>query len=192
MFEGRTVQALMLALVLPALACGEPLSGARVERFVESLRVLQADEHFLRAIEQGQQVRGMAATVPGSMMVSESLVALRRASSQDNRELEAMMGRIAREHGFNDTEDWADAGDRILLALMSLGLEEPAPALLQRLDRIEAELHDSDHFSDDQKVRMARMLSASRKRVEQAGDVSQQDRAAVEPYVGELKKALAW
>lgn len=192
MLQRKMTWPLLLILLLPTLVGAQPLTGDRVGRFLQSMKALQADENYVAALHEQRRSGNRGLGFPGSMMVSEVLPAAASGEAPGDQENLARLETIVTEHGFNGPGDWASTGDRILLTLMSFGLEDSAPALLQQISDMEKGLAERPHFSDTQKARMAQMLTASRGRIEQALEVTQAEREVVKPYIEELQRALAW
>lgn len=192
MFSGRTSCLLILFLTLPLLARGDALSHSQISSFMASMSALQAEASFQEALAEGRQARELAGSVPGTMMVSDILVAFRSGEVEKDSAIQTRSSEIVQDHGFSALTEWMQTGDRILLALMNLQLGESGAQLLQELDRIEASVHANTYFSPDQQTRVLAMLAASRERIQVAMAVPEQDREAVRPFLAELQQVLDW
>ncbi len=192
MFSGRTGCLLIFFLVLPLLARGDVLSHGQINDFMASMTALQADASFNEALAEGRHARDLTGSVPGTMMVSDILVAFQSGGVDKDKAIQARSSEIVQGHGFPGLTEWAKTGDRILLALMNLQLGETGAQLLQELDRIEANVYGTTYFSSDQQTRVLAMLAASRERIQIAGAVPEQDREAVRPFLAELQQVLDW
>ncbi len=192
MFSGKTGCLLMLFLMFPLLVRGEALSDSRINDFMASMTVLQADPTFQQVLAEARQTRDLTGSVPGTMMISEILVALGNEEVAESNRAQARSREVVHDHGFSDLNHWAQTGDRILLALMNLQLGGTTEQLLPELDRIEESIHDNTYFSTEQKTRVLAMLAASRERLMAATAVPERDREAVRPFLAELQQVLDW
>lgn len=173
-------------MLLSTTTRSEPLDQAGVQHFVDSMRVLQAREAYFEDFMEAWQSGAGATGQPGSLMPS-SLVAL-----MADREGHQTLDQVARDHDFNDAEAWGKTGDRILLAVLNLAMGENAPAMQRELAQMEREIRDNPRFSDQHKERMGRMVQSSSDLMERVSGVTETDREAVRPHLGELRDVLGY
>jgi hypothetical protein len=176
---------LIAGLCLLALAArAEALSSETVSRFMASMEALQASdsfsEHFQPAWEAGRQGREF----PGSLLPSELLTMM------EGREGYGAFRAVIKAHGFDRPQTWARAGDRALLALMSLDVADKVPALQARLLRMHQQVDASPNFSDAQKRRLQQMIDSTSDLFDRVAQVSPTDRDVVRPHREALTKAL--
>ncbi|MFW5825529.1 MAG: hypothetical protein ACOCVV_11275 [Marinobacter sp.] len=177
---------LVLVLLLSAGAHSESLGKGQAERFLASMQELQDDDAFVEGFLEAHEVNADRLQHPGSLLVSESVSLLA------GRDVYGTLERVAEAHGFSGVEAWAETGDRILLAVISLQLGDLAPAMARELERVADDIKENDQFSEAQKARMLKMLRASSQMINRARDVDEADQQAVRPYLEKLKDVFAY
>lgn len=173
-----------LCFLVALSARADTLSGQTVSRFIASMEKLRASEnfseHFMSAWEAGREGRDY----PGSLMPSETVALM------EGREGEETFKAIIGNHGFDGPETWGRAGDRALLALMSLQVGNNTPAIQKQLVQMQHEVGANPQFSDAQKQRMQQIIDSTSQILERVAAVPEADREAVQPHLKELQQAL--
>lgn len=173
-----------LWLLVALTARAETLTSQTVSRFVAAMEQLQNHEaftdHFMAAWEAGREGRDY----PGSLMPSEKVALMEGHEGQDTFEA------IIKDHGFDGPEAWGRAGDRALLALISLEVADREPAMQEELVQLRQELDDNPQFSDAQKQRMQQMIDRTSQLLERVAEVPEADREAIQPHQEALIQAM--
>lgn len=182
-----TVTALFaLFLAFPAVA-GD-LTDDRIKGFVESLTELdELAERYddLDELEDiGEESRDAAEGGdfnPMSMAVRE----------MRGHEIYDDFTSIVKKHGFSDAEDWADAGDRIVRAMMAIEMERQGHGDMRaEMEEAMREMEQNPNITDAQRQQMRQQMEQAVSGMEAMADAPQADIDAVKPHSAELRSAM--
>lgn len=173
-----------LCLLMAFTARADTLTSQTVSRFVAAMEQLQNNEvfvgHFMAAWQAGRDVQAF----PGSLMPSEKVALM------EGREGQEMLESVIRDHGFDSPEAWGRAGDRALLALISLEVGDREPAMQKQLVQLQQDLDANPQFSEAQKQRLQQMVERTSQLLERVAEVPDADREAIRPHQQALIQAL--
>ncbi len=167
-------------------AWGASLTDADVENFISSLKEIQVlgqqyddldnlDDEFSPGAEEMK--------MPENPM-SDSLERIR------GHEIYGRIQNVVRDHGFTDAEQWANVGDRVFKAYISLDLEGEMPAMRAEMEDALQEIEENPHMSDQQKTQMKQMIENVMSSMEEMTDAPEEDMAVVEGHMDELRQLL--
>ncbi|WP_189577791.1 hypothetical protein [Marinobacter zhanjiangensis] len=183
--QKRTATLIAGLCLLAALAAeADTLTGQSVSRFMASMAALQASEAFSGHFKSAREAVWNDREFPGSLMPSELSAMVEGGAGYQ------AFKTIIEAHGFEEPQAWARAGDRILLALMSLDMNDRLPEMQARLVRMREQMSANPRFSDDQKQRMQQMIDRTAQLFNRVAQVPETDREAVRPHRAALKQAL--
>ncbi len=160
-------------------ARAEKLSGEDVTKFVKALPDIQTFTEKLQKEGKDKVLNVAVQPTPGDKNYSpyvKGTEVMKEKLPGEYKEL----GDIAGKHGFKSQEDWAKAGDSVMLAYMAVKLDAENPGALKNIKAI----------PEDQK---AKMDAPMRARLEQTvtmleifTSAPESDRAAVKPHMKEI------
>lgn len=176
-----------MMLIMATHAWSASLAEADVENFISSLKEIQVlgqqyddlnnldDELELDAEEEMK--------MPENPM-SDSLERIR------GHEIYGRIQNVVRDHGFSDAEEWANVGDRVFRAYISLDLEDEKPAMRAEMEDALREIEENPHMSDHQKTQMKQMIENVMSSVEEMTDAPEADTDVVKGHMDELRQLL--
>lgn len=178
----------LFALVLAMPAAAGDLTDARIKGFVESLSALdQMAERYddldeLEDIgEETQDATQDGEFNPMSMAVRE----------MRGHEIHDEFTAIVRDHGFSSAEDWADAGDRIVRAMMAIEMDRQGHGDMRtEMEQAMREMEQNPNITDEQREQMRRQMEQAVSGMEAMADAPQADIDAVRPHADELRRAM--
>ena len=181
----KQTASLIAGFCLLALAArADALSSETVSRFVASMEALQASDSLSEHLQSAWEADRQGREFPGSLLPSELLAMM------EGREGYGALKAVIKSHGFDRPQTWARAGDRALLALMSLDVADKVPAMQARLIRMRQQVGASPNFSDAQKRRLQKMIDSTSDLFDRVAQVSPTDRDTVKPHREPLTRAL--
>ena len=173
--------AVAIVPVRPAAAQdGEPLTSERIERWISTLEDLtdwsEGREDVDAALVPGRPADGMQA------IGDPFRTALKAIESLD--EYDEVLS-IIESNGYDDSAEWAETGNRIVMAYTSLRMAAEEPNVSQEIQKALDELEKSG-LSDEQKESMREMLLASADAMQTYSNAPIQDQDALKPYLERL------
>ncbi len=184
------VPALALALLLSA--CDSEDDQAQTQGQVQGQGPLTADQvgafiashAALRAMQEKYAAEFSGANKPGAANPFGAVMASIKAS-QGYDEFETAI----EKHGFDNVEQWAVVANRVTMAYMAIAMEAQGAQMKAQLDQARKQLEADTTMPPEQKKMMLQQMEAS------AGmmtglNVSEADKAAVRPRLGELEKVM--
>lgn len=157
---------LALALCAPDLAAG-PLGPGDITRFVGCLDELTRTFGWERNTEADAAVQQWA---------------------EDGAEFPGI-ARVMGRYGFTQ-KSWAETGQRIVRAYISLRAEQQARELESYLQSTLDDIRNNPGLSPERRKQMMEQVRASHARAAAAPDAPSGDKAAVEPFVQQLDALL--
>lgn len=95
---------------------------------------------------------------------------------------------IIQNAGFHDAAEWANVGDRVMRAYMSLKMaQELTPEKRQEMEKSIREIEQNDYLSPDMKKQLITGLKQSLNIFDQKTDENTDDQNAVQPYLSRLE-----
>jgi hypothetical protein len=154
-----------------------PLTENQAKRFVASLDSVDAMHERLEA--EGKIDNLKIATKPKSgeafKPYSKAVTALKDKYPADH----ARLAKIVKTHGFS-AKDWADAGDRVMIAYMALKMQEEDPRTMQMMETMDKSMLDMVP------PEMRAQLESTFAMMEAVKNVSEADKRAVAPVKAAL------
>jgi lantibiotic modifying enzyme len=157
------------------------LSEQKVSAFINSLKAAERLEPEFEDLGN-EMDNGNAGAMPDfSRLFSDSLGQLKGHEAYSHLE------DIARDHGFNNLEQWAATGDRVFQAWMAIEMEQQNPAAQQEMNAALAEIENSPNMTPEQKAQMRAMMQGAMGAMESASNAPAADIAAVRPHINALR-----
>lgn len=167
-----------LGLLIASTAQAEqPLTNQQIEQWLSSIDSIQKWAESNEAL-QDESAQGPNDSFSADMLINQ----LKAANLYDEAE------DIIQENGFDSPEQWADIQMRIIKSMISLEIEkENVDADVQaQLDQIK----NNPSIPDEQKEMMMNMMQSSMKMMESMSNASPADKAAIKPYIQQIKQKL--
>jgi hypothetical protein len=174
------VASLLFSVPLASPARAAALNPAQVEKFMGTLPDLKALSDEMQQAGKGDALDEAAAPHPGQIggfePYTNSLKALKSKFPADYRKL----GDLVHQHGFMSQDDWADTGNRVMLAYMALKLEAQPPETLKAMQDLP--VGTLNKMPPEARAQ----FEQSRALMQAAQKVSSADKDAMRPYVAQF------
>lgn len=166
---------LMLCIGWASLAYADPLTSQQVERFIAAMPELVA-------LGEKYQDAGQRNIDPARPLTSSL------AHMQGKGPEYTDISKLAARHGFSSVEQFADVGDRIMLAYMSSSTTQSPEEIEALYQQGVANVKKDSALSAEQKERILGGMAKSHQSSLEAGKAAEQDLAALRPHMAELEK----
>lgn len=166
--------ALFVALLTSAWAA--PLTVAEAGRFIDSLAALQN-------LEQNEQL-----PIDPESNLSPFSTGLASLAPEDP--LRKQLIKISKNHGFNQVENWAQVGDRVVQAYVLASIGMPIQELQKSLEQTQAMLNDPN-LPDEMRQMFAGTLNNQLMQQFQNLSNSEQDIPAITPHINKLNQLVS-
>lgn len=173
-------------LLLSSMAQAESLTSDVVRRFVDSMEQLQSNEVYSEQFMAAWVAARSEQDSPGSLLVSDVVAFMEGQPGQSTLET------VVEEHGFDSPKVWGYVGDRALLALGRLEMEDNISQLQQRLVSMRQDVSRNSQFSEEQKQRMLGMINQTASMLERMEQIPASELEAIRPNRAELKHVLRY
>ncbi len=159
-----------------------PLNGKDIQHFMNAMQPLQelGEKHDIghsddMSMEQGDMNRFSPMT--------NSLEKIRAHKAFDE------FKSIIFDAGFSSVEQWANVGDRIMRAYMSIKMTtEMTPEIIQQIQKSLAEIEKSDYLSPEVKKQLVTSMKRSLTLGKNMSSVDKADIDTVKPYLAKLER----
>ena len=181
----RTLQtiALFLLFVFSLSSTAEvTLSGKVIENWIASQKTLQqwGDQHAKVLDKYDAEQKDV--TNPAEMTVERMVKPLKASGLYDDAKAQIQ------KHGFSSPEEWAGVTLKIVKAAAVLQMP-PEQLNMQMPDM--SEMYNSPHISEEQKQMMKQVMEQSMAVMKNFSEgVTEADKAAVEPYLDRIERAM--
>lgn len=168
---------LIASLLFTGLAQAAPLTEDQVQSFIDSMRDTEKLDEEYPALEDELEADDQDMTRP----ISSSMGVLDKYP-----EVRGRLEEIVEEHGFDDIEQWASVGDRVIVSMMAISVEQMPPEQRQMIESMANPDIDPDAHEAVQQG-MSEMAKNMRDMLAAADTASREDMEAVRPYIGQLQ-----
>lgn len=181
------VAALVLLLAtLPAIA--QPLSDARIERFIASLSDL---DQLAERVEQTDMFGSMGQEIQKAAREGEFRPMRLMVEKMRDHDMHGEFASMVSGHGFERTEDWADTGDRIMRAMTAMELEKHNQDDVQaRMSTMMEQMKNNPNISKEQRKRMRQQMEQAMAGMKAMADAPEADVKAVRPYRDRIRRVM--
>jgi len=159
----------------------ELLTPQNIEGYIDSVRDLQEISKKYGA----EKIVSPDISSGGSMAGAASPFSMAIAQMQGQQAYNEML-EVIKRHGFPDLDQWGTTADRIMRAFaansMKTGLPQMDEQMQQALEQIE-----KSNMTDEQKDAMRQIMQSSMQMMDIYADVPETDKAAVLPFMSDLK-----
>jgi len=171
--------AIVLLLLIASFAnAGQALTGKQVQQWLNSIDAIQ---------QWAEKQEGLDDKMPentNEMFSAEAMVAQLKAAGLYND-----AKNIIQDNGFDSPEQWADIQMKIIKAMISLEMDKEnvnAKEIQAQLDQIK----NNPSIPAEQKEMMINMMQSSMSMMEQMSNAPEADKAALKPFLPQIKKKL--
>lgn len=181
------VAALVLLLAtLPAIA--QPLSDARIERFIASLSDL---DQLAERVEQTDMFGSMGQEIQKAAREGEFRPMRLMVEKMRDHDMHGEFASMVSGHGFERAEDWADTGDRIMRAMTAMELEKHNQDDVQaRMSTMMEQMKNNPNISKEQRKRMRQQMEQAMAGMKAMADAPEADVKAVRPYRDRIRRVM--
>lgn len=173
----KTLVVTLVMLTASIAQAEQPLTNQQIEQWLSSIDSIQ------KWAESNEALQDDPTQDPNDSFSADMLInQLKAANLYDEAE------DIIQENGFDSPEQWADIQMRIIKSMISLEIEkENINADVQaQLDQIK----NNPSIPDEQKEMMMNMMQSSMKMMESMSNASPADKAAIKPYIQQIRQKL--
>ncbi|SFM58085.1 hypothetical protein [Marinobacter pelagius] len=159
----------------------ESLSDQKISSFIESLKAAQKLEPEFEELDDQMDAEDDGAMPDFSRLFSDSLDELKGHEAYNR------LDELARNHGFDNIEQWAATGDRVYQAWMAIEMEQQSPGARQEMNAALAEIENNPQMTAEQKAQMRAMMESAMGAMESASNAPAGDVEAVRPHLDALR-----
>ena len=176
----------LLLAALPAIA--QPLSDARIERFIASLGDL---DQLAERVEQTDMFGSMGQEIQKAAREGEFRPMHVMIEKMRNHDMHGEFAAMVSEHGFKRPEDWADTSDRIMRALTAMELKKHNQDDVQaEMSTMMEQMKNNPNISKEQRKRMRQQMEQAMAGMKAMTDAPEADIKAVRPYRDRIRRAM--
>ncbi len=159
-----------------------PLNGDDIQHFMNAMKPLQElGEKY--NFENDDQMLAANSNMADFSPMSNSLEVIK------SHEAYGEFKKVIRAAGFSDATEWANIGDRVMKAYMSLKMtEQMTPEKMQEMQKNIEEIKKNEYLSSEMKERILNSLGLA---LSMGGNMSEEDKAdrkALRPYLAKLDR----
>lgn len=173
---------IVLTLIFSLLSFGahaEQLTDNTIRSFIQSLEAAQAMgpefEEFTNEQENINKLPDLSRIFSSSVEAAEG----HKAYGQ--------MEDLAQDHGFKNIDEWANTGDRIYSAWLTIEMGDESAGFQQEMSGAMAEIENNPNMSAEQKAQMRAAMQAAMGITQQANNAPAADIEAVKPHLNALR-----
>lgn len=178
---------LLTMLLFAATSYADSLSNNTITGFISSLHELSTLEDEFEALtddlDNSDEFNENVEMPDFKHVLSGALAEMKDQS------VYAKLNKVVKSHGFSNTDQWAQAGDRIFHAWMALEMESQNPEMNQEMKKALAQLDHNPDIPAAQKEQIKAMMGAVSSSMTQANSAPTADMDAVRPHIGALRAA---
>jgi len=173
---------LLTPLTGNSFAANSPLTGADIEHFMDAMKPLQK---LAKKYDMEEDPDGAANNMTGRDFspMSRSLARIK------DHEAYGEFKTIIRDAGFSSTEHWANVGDRVMKAYISLNIsQEMTPEQKQEMRQSMAEIEKNEYLSPEMKKQLLANLHQTMTMMDNLSRSDKTDQETLKPYLPKLER----
>ena len=159
----------------------ELLTPQNIEGYIDSVRDLQEISKKYGAEKLVSPDISSGGSMAGAANPFSTAIAQMQGQQAYNEMLE-----VIKRHGFSDLDKWGTTADRIMRAFAANSMKTELPQMDEQMQQALEQIEKSD-MTDEQKDAMRQMMQSSIQMMDIYADVPETDKAAVLPFMSDLK-----
>ncbi|MDI9243620.1 hypothetical protein [Marinobacter sp. CHS3-4] len=171
-----------LLLLAPLAARAEPLTDDTIRSFIDSMKTFQSMEGEFEGLTEELESQNNDMQMPDMSRIFSTSV-----EQMKGHEAHRRMEDVVQEHGFDSTDSWARAGDRIFHAWTSIEMGRHSGMMGEEMSQAMDQINNNPNMSEAQKEQMRKMMGGAMSAMEQASNAPEADKQAIRPYMHELR-----